>query len=183
MADNYIQLPADGSGKKLDSDELVVGANTVHRERDRIAGAGAAEIADVKASDPAGSLYGLVTRPIGVVAPVRSALSSSNLAAGASVNLDATTIASGKTGKLMGVYVASTVPCKWVIQTRDGASVVNVGVMVTSPMRLMESWEPPDKRFDTLAYGNGDENFRVAVTSLDARNAGDVYATVYFDEV
>lgn len=33
MADSYIQLPPDSTGKKLDSEQLTVGANTVERQR------------------------------------------------------------------------------------------------------------------------------------------------------
>lgn len=50
--------------KKLDTEELTVGANTVHRERVQIAGSAAAEISDVANSDPGSTDYGLVTRPL-----------------------------------------------------------------------------------------------------------------------
>lgn len=33
MADSYVQVPTDGSGKKVDTSELVIGTNTVERER------------------------------------------------------------------------------------------------------------------------------------------------------
>lgn len=100
MPDSYIQLPLDGTGKKLDADQLTVGVETVYRERDRIAGTAATELADVKNTDPTASAYGVVVRTIDVVSPVRNVLSSASLAAGASVNLDAAIIASGKTAKL-----------------------------------------------------------------------------------
>ena len=50
MSDAYIQLPADSTGKKVDTEELTVGANTVERERVQIAGASALQIAPVDAT-------------------------------------------------------------------------------------------------------------------------------------
>ena len=185
MPDAYIQLPVDSVGKKVDVESLVVGAETVHRERDQIAGKAATEIAEVKNTDPAATLHGIVTRPLNVVGPVRDVLTSAALAAGASVNLDGTTVAAGKTGKLMYVLVSSSVACKWVVKSRDGAVELNFAVMFTGGLvnKPSDEWAPIDKRFTTL-LGNGvDENFRVTVTNLDAENAGDVYATLLWDEV
>jgi hypothetical protein len=51
MADSYIQMPADSTGKKVDTEQLTVGANTVERERVQITGTAAAEIAPVSATD------------------------------------------------------------------------------------------------------------------------------------
>jgi hypothetical protein len=33
MADGLVQVPADSTGKKIDTSELTVGANTVERQR------------------------------------------------------------------------------------------------------------------------------------------------------
>lgn len=51
MADSYVQLDTDGSGKKLDTENLTVGAESVHRERIQIAGSAATAIAPVTAAD------------------------------------------------------------------------------------------------------------------------------------
>ena len=67
MADAVVQVPPDSSGKMLDQESLTVGANTVHRQRQQIAGALAAEIARVMNSAPAGTEYGLVVRQSGLV--------------------------------------------------------------------------------------------------------------------
>jgi len=184
MSNTYIQLPPDGAGKKLDADELTVGANQVLRERDRIAGANAAEIADVRDSDPALTDYGIVIRPLSLVGPVRDTLNSLSLSPGSSVNLDGTAIASGKTGKLAGVACGSTAPCKWDIKTRDGAVEVPIAVIFTSGLsgRPTCFYQPPDKLFDTLVYGDGDENFRVTATNLDPVHPAAVYVTIYWDE-
>lgn len=52
MADSYIALDEPAvTDKKLDTEQLTVGANTVQRERMQIAGAAATEIAPVSATD------------------------------------------------------------------------------------------------------------------------------------
>lgn len=50
--------------KKLDSESLAVGANTVERERVQIAGHGDVEVQEVKAANPAGTEYGGIVRNI-----------------------------------------------------------------------------------------------------------------------
>ena len=64
MSDQTIQVPPDGVGKKLDTEQLTVGANTVQRQRIQIAGAADTEIVKVLATTPSGSEQGLVVRPI-----------------------------------------------------------------------------------------------------------------------
>lgn len=64
MADDYVQINADGSGKKVDNDSLTVGANLVYRQRVRLAGANAASLADVVSTVLVGTELGLVTRAI-----------------------------------------------------------------------------------------------------------------------
>lgn len=51
MADGYIQVPPDSTGKKTDCEELTVGANTVQRQRIQIAGTDAADVAPVSATE------------------------------------------------------------------------------------------------------------------------------------
>lgn len=48
--------------RNLDVETLTVGTATVLRERDRIAGSGAAELADVKNATPGSATYGVVVR-------------------------------------------------------------------------------------------------------------------------
>lgn len=68
MADGIVQLPADSTGKKVDTSELTVGANTVERERVNLADpTTAAAVAGVKNADPASTDYGVEVRPVGVV--------------------------------------------------------------------------------------------------------------------
>lgn len=51
MADSLIQVPADSTGKKVDTESLTVGAHTVERQRVQISGAAAADIAPVTAAN------------------------------------------------------------------------------------------------------------------------------------
>jgi hypothetical protein len=188
MADQTIGLPVDGVGKKLDTEELLVSAITVQRERNQIAGALAAEIAAVLDTDPAGTDFGLVVRSAPPISPSVDYVTSAALAAGANTDLDATTIAAATTGKLMRVDVGSSVPCKWVIKTRDGAVEVIKNVLYTSGLtggRPTATYLPTNKDGVTLAGAGVDENFRVTVTNLgtQALEAADVHTTIEWDEV
>jgi hypothetical protein len=60
-ADNNIPIP---SGQKLDTEQLTSGINLVERQRVQIGGATLAAIAAVANTPPAGTEYGLLTRPI-----------------------------------------------------------------------------------------------------------------------
>lgn len=65
MADGLIQVPADSTGKKVDTSELTVGANTVERQRINLSDpVTAAAIASVDNADPASTEYGLTIRPL-----------------------------------------------------------------------------------------------------------------------
>lgn len=159
MADGFLQVFPDSTGKRMDSEIVSRGGVDYYRERD--------------------VLYFAAY-------PVRDCLSSANLAAGSSVNLDGTTIAATKTGKLLGVQMASSAACKWIVKTRDGAIELTMGTVFTSGIagqKPSDSFRPPDKQFCTL-LGNGvDENFRVTATNLDQENAADVYVTIWWDEI
>ncbi len=188
MADQFIGLPVDGIGKKLDTEELTVGSNTVQRERNQIAGASALEIAEVANTDPGSTDYALVVREAPPISSKVDYVTTSSVAAGATVNLDATTIAAASTGKLMRVDVGSSIPCKWQIKTRDGAVEVIKAVLFTSGLtggRPSDQYEPRSKEGTTLAGAGVDENFRVTVTNLGTKvlEAADVHATIEWDEV
>lgn len=65
MADSFLPYKnPDTTDKKLDSESLTVGSDTVERERVQVAGKGAAEIQDVKDDKPAPDAYGGVVRPV-----------------------------------------------------------------------------------------------------------------------
>lgn len=70
MADSYLPYKnPDTTDKKLDSESLTVGSDTVERERVQVAGKSAAEIQDVKNDKPANNAYGGISRliPAGVI--------------------------------------------------------------------------------------------------------------------
>lgn len=64
MADGLVQVPPDSTGKKVDTTELTVGANTVERQRVHLAGSAAAALVDPLNSAPAGTEYALPVRNI-----------------------------------------------------------------------------------------------------------------------
>jgi len=69
MADGVVQVAPDSSGKKVDTSELTVSAQTVERQRIVIAdNATAAALAAVENAAPATGDYGLITRPLAAVA-------------------------------------------------------------------------------------------------------------------
>ena len=64
MADGFIDVEESATPtKSVDTTSLLVAAKTVHRERMVIAGAAAAELADVQIADPGGLSIGLVVLP------------------------------------------------------------------------------------------------------------------------
>jgi hypothetical protein len=65
VSDQVLDVQEPGSPTaKIDGEELVVGVNTVFRERTQVAGANPLEVSRVTNTDPDGTEYGLVTRPI-----------------------------------------------------------------------------------------------------------------------
>lgn len=64
MADQVVPI-TPGSGTNVDVTELSVSGKTVERQRVNVAGAAAAELADVKNADPASTAYGVVVRSVG----------------------------------------------------------------------------------------------------------------------
>lgn len=68
MADSSIDVQEPGTvTKRVDTEALTVGAQTVQRERVQVAGAVAAEVAKVANAAPGASDYGLVVREAGTV--------------------------------------------------------------------------------------------------------------------
>ena len=65
MADQYVQLAADGPGKKIDTSELQVGVNIVERQRIVVADpTDPTALARVTSANPNGWDFGMVTRAL-----------------------------------------------------------------------------------------------------------------------
>lgn len=67
MARTYVQVSPDSTGKKVATDEIADGADTVERQIVRVAGVAAAELQDVRNSAPGVNDYGGVVRTVGGV--------------------------------------------------------------------------------------------------------------------
>ena len=174
MADSFIQVPTDAGGKKVDAETLVVGANTVQRQRVQPAGAAATDLGRVTASEG-------VSASLSVLSANRTHSTSASLAAGGQVDLDASQISSGLTGKLVQLVIASSVPFKATLHTVTNA--IASGVLVTWIDRSVD-FTFAHKKFITVAQnvGAGVDTFRVTMTNLDTVSAADVYATFFYDE-
>jgi hypothetical protein len=64
MADGYVKVQPDSTGKIIDTTELTVGAQTVERQRINIAGLSAAALLDLLNTAPAGTEYAVPVRNI-----------------------------------------------------------------------------------------------------------------------
>lgn len=106
-----------------------------------------------------------------------------SVSAGGQATLDSAQISSSKTGKLMGLLVASSVAFKAVVQTvSDGVPSTTKAIWFS----FTGGWDykPPSRDFITVAHSAaaGLDGFRVVVTNLDTTRAADVYAVFYYDE-
>jgi hypothetical protein len=103
MADGFVRVPQDSNGKRIDTSEIVVGANTVERQRIILADAtDPSGLAPITNSNPNTSDYGVVTRTIPT-----SASTSSVTSVGASVT-SVTLLASNSNRKGATFYNDST---------------------------------------------------------------------------
>lgn len=184
MSSSYIQIADDGSGKKLDTENITVGANSVHRERMQIAGAVAAAIAGILNTDPTGSEYAMLFRAVEVNDPQSSSDSDAAVAAGGTATIDSTQISSGKTAKLMRLIVSSSVPFKVQFQTVTNAAATT---RITRFVGAERAWDfiPPSKEMYTVAQdaGAGFDGFRAVVTNLETSQPADMHAAFMWDEV
>jgi hypothetical protein len=102
MADAYIQVYPDATGKKIDTSEVTVGANTVERQRLVIASdSGATNLAGVTAKGSQGSFALAVQR----LSDSGRAYWSFSWDAGAATSY---TVSTGKTLRITGISVDAT---------------------------------------------------------------------------
>ncbi len=183
MSDAFVRLPADGAGKRLDTEQLTVNALTVHRERNQLAGVDADDIAAVLDTDPSGGLHALLVRLAETISPQMVTTTVASVAAGSAANLDSTQITNGTTGKLLHAVAASSIPIK--------AELIGVSEALETLLDVRFSmirdaiFRSPGKDFWAVVgtAGGGLDAFRMKITNLDTSKAADVYATFYWDEV
>lgn len=112
--------------------------------------------------------------------PQDDLLSSTDVAPGGNVDLDASVITTGKMGRLMGIDAGASVPLRVDIQTVSPARVSRTTMYLLSGASV--PWRPPTPTFIEL-IGDGDNKFGVSITNLSPSRTADVKATVYWDEV
>jgi len=187
VSNDFVQVPPDGSGKKLDSERVTGGgaggSDIVHRERMQIAGAVIAALAEVLNVDPAGSEYALLARLIETKSPKVTYVTATTIAAGSSANLDSDQIGSGLTGKLLGAVISSSVPFKATIQTVLNGVATNKVTAFSADRKW--NWKTPAREFVQQAQnaGAGFDGFRAIVVNLDTSQPADLYGAFFFDEV
>lgn len=171
------------TARRLDAEQLTVGAQTVVRERMQLAGAADSEIARVRATPPASTDQGLVVRPLPEPAsnPQISHAAEAAVAAGASATFDSAQISSAMTGRLRHVIVAASVG--WKAQLR---TVQNGVASADQIVWFRGDWDGrlPHRDSVRVAHdpGAGLDAFRVVVTNLDTSQPADLYATFLYDE-
>jgi hypothetical protein len=118
--------------------------------------------------------------------PIGPLLYSSSVAvnAGSSDDMSTPAISTGKTGKLAQVTLSSSVACKWVIKTAEGAVESTIDTVFTAGLTGNPTvlWAPVHQDYVPLDGGAGNV-FRVTATNLDAKFAATMYATFWWDEV
>jgi hypothetical protein len=116
-----------------------------------------------------------------VQSPHDQLLLSSNLSAGANVDLTAADITTGRVGRLLGADLGCSVPCRYDIQIVNGPrttrSTIYTGPGETFPWRV-----PMGGRWIELT-GGATKAFGLSITNLDVNQAADVRGTLYWDEV
>lgn len=116
------------------------------------------------------------------VDPKVSVATVASVASGASTALECLQVSTGKTGKLMGLVVSSSIPFKAELKTvSDGVSGADKAIWYAHD----GGWDfrPPDPLFITVEGTNnvGTNGFRVIVTNLGFDTA-DISAVFYYDE-
>jgi hypothetical protein len=158
--DGFLQIPADSVGKKL---RTLVLPDGEHAEA-------------IVVVDAAGNL---VSSP---ESPKASTLTSANLAAGASITLQAAAITTATTGQLISVLVAASVPLKAEIQSVSSGTPTTRAVLFTTDARLTADWTAPHKDWFQVA-GGATSRYQVILTNQDNIDTADVYCTIFWDEV
>lgn len=118
---------------------------------------------------------------IAPASPHKNTATSAALGAGATGTMNHY-VTSGKTGQLIGMDVASTVPLRVQISTVVTGTPTSAVVLFAPPFTGLQ-WRAPYKTFITQASSDATSGFQCVVKNLDAAVAADVYSTGYWDEV
>lgn len=115
--------------------------------------------------------------------PKIDTLTSAALAAGSSVSLDGTQVASGLTGKLAHCHVSSSVPLRVELRTALNAVYTIRAVIFTKAGESFD-YTPPHRDYISQAESvtAGFDGFNVNIKNQDDTDAADVYATLLWDE-
>lgn len=124
-------------------------------------------------------LNGLVIQPR-LDDPHTQPLLATSIGPGGLTNLDCSDIPVGKTGKLLGADLGSSVPCRWDIQTVSGSRTTRTTLYTQAGES--KPWRPPygEKWFD-LTGGSG-VHYGIGVTNLSPTQTADARATMYWDQ-
>lgn len=134
MSDGLVQVAPDSTGKKIDTTELTVGANTVERQRVIIGGSTASGLVDTLSSSPAGTEIALPTREVGQTQGSATSSQTGPLVQGA-VTVDCPAYTTGQTDPLSlntsgGLRVATSkidiIQSNATIATSGSATVANI---------------------------------------------------------
>lgn len=133
------------------------------------------------ATDDGGAIFGQIQLVgFAVQSPHDQILTSSNLSAGANVDLTTADITTGKVGRLLGADLGSSVPCRYDIQVVNGPRTTRTTIY-TGPGETYPYRVPMGGKWIEQAGGVG-KAFGLSVTNLDVNQAADVRGTLYWDE-
>ena len=127
-----------------------------------------------------------VTLSSGAVSdPQTSSDTDAAVAAGGQATLDSTQISSGKTGKLLQIIVAASVPFKAVFQTVLNGVATSRVTYFTGPGERSWTFRPFSQDMYTVVEdaAAGFDGFRVVVDNQDTSEPADLYASFEWDEV
>lgn len=139
---------------------------------------GATNPIPVRLTDGAAFYSGASAAP---ASPHKATATSSALGAGSTATMNHY-VTNGKTGQLIGMDVASTVPLRVQISTAITGSPTSVVVLFAPPFTGLQ-WRAPYKTFITQAAADSTSGFQCVVKNLDPSVAADVYSTGYWDEI
>lgn len=149
MADDVIQLAPDGIGKKVDNSSLIVGPNTVYRQRTNLSSpSDPSGIAEIKNVPPSSSDYGLLVRKIPI------ALSKYHVVIAATTNAANIKSSPGQI-RLVRVFNNAMYPIYVKLHDTAGVPTPGVGVAETIGVQAGLTLLVPMDHGDPFAAGIG----------------------------